>query len=779
MSLGTLQDAYARFDHHVACIRAAKPRQPTRDGLLSFGATAGRWSESRDRARAQDQLEVFRDWVYTSIRPIAMRIAAQPMHIGRLTRTKASPKKRAKDYTLPHGWRKQADNIEVLEEHELLATFNDPNEVQVRWNLVYATVCCLDLTGRAHLWFCRTSEGLQVWQMNPSWLKPINGRRLLERWQLTLPNGDEEELLGDEVCYIHYSNPVHPLAALGPTQAIARSIDTDASLQTSQSAQFRNGVIPSLAIIIGEKAEELIGEKMGRPLLDGRDREQIRHAIRAMHAGAYRAGEPLIMDALIADVKKISSTPEEMNYLESGGMLKGRIQQGYGTNPIINGELEGANRASAMAADDHFCDNTVNPRIEVISQSLTAWAAPLYADSGERLVVWLEPARPRDRDANERLLNHALDHGAISLDDWRSEALNLPPLPGGAGQVRLMPFNLIEVPLNQTAGEALDDQDAEQDSTPPPQDDSDDETDSDSDDAKQATGRKSPSAKRFRERYRAVWLKQHGALESNMVDDLATAIDDDTALVLADLERTYREGPTSPASLADECFDAARFKRSIQNVALRNMLRAATMGANIEAELMGLSERSLGLRLSTKRATADVWEILDAANLNEAAAAGIRAQLAETMSQPYWDALTKSQRDRLSAAIARGIEDGRDVDSVTRAVQRALGPGTSKVTAERIARTELTGAINAGHFAQRTELMRLGTVAGSEWVCMFNNSREDHEEADGQVVGYEQMFKVGDEEAPYPGHWSLSAEQRINCQCTSIPAGVMADEDDE
>ena len=53
-----------------------------------------------------------------------------------------------------------------------------------------------------------------------------------------------------------------------------------------------------------------------------------------------------------------------------------------------------------------------------------------------------------------------------------------------------------------------------------------------------------------------------------------------------------------------------------------------------------------------------------------------------------------------------------------------------------------------------------------------NDTREDHVEANGQVVGPGAMFVVGGEEAPYPGHWSLSAQERINCRCTILGSGL-------
>jgi len=55
------------------------------DSLLARGPE-GITPYRKDLSQSREQLEHFRDWVYSSIRPIAQTIAGQPVYVGRKKR---------------------------------------------------------------------------------------------------------------------------------------------------------------------------------------------------------------------------------------------------------------------------------------------------------------------------------------------------------------------------------------------------------------------------------------------------------------------------------------------------------------------------------------------------------------------------------------------------------------------------------------------------------------------------------------------------------------------
>lgn len=86
--------------------------------------------------------------------------------------------------------------------------------------------------------------------------------------------------------------------------------------------------------------------------------------------------------------------------------------------------------------------------------------------------------------------------------------------------------------------------------------------------------------------------------------------------------------------------------------------------------------------------------------------------------------------------------------------------------ARTTARTESIAAANAGTLEgwRQSEV-----IEGKEWCCAGGpRSRHIHIEADGQKVGLDEPFTVGEYELMHPGDSSLGAgpEEVCNCRCT-------------
>ena len=173
------------------------------------------------------------------------------------------------------------------------------------------------------------------------------------------------------------------------------------------------------------------GQTADMPVLEPEQRRELIQAILSVYEGAVNYNEPLIIDGMIEGVEKFTTTPQEMDFLASGDQVKSRILQAFGVNPIIVGEIAGANRAQAIVAEESFCENTVNPLIELLSESLTAWAAEFFA---EPLAAWIAPAVPHQAELDLQKWNAALRGGAVTVNEYRRNVLNLPDLPGGDEQ---------------------------------------------------------------------------------------------------------------------------------------------------------------------------------------------------------------------------------------------------------------------------------------------------------------------------------------------------------
>lgn len=385
--------------------------------LIANSGRGGLTLAPNNLAEAREQLGHFTGWQYVAIRAIATRTAGQEAFV-------------ASEPLGPRGMKAAGNDLEPLPAHPLIEAINDPNDLMVRWSLLFVTVCQLELTGLAYWWLAENPSGwLDIWPLPPDWVSPNPGRKT---WKIR-PPGDPQgfDVAYDDVACFSLPDPANPLGATSPLQTQAKAVDADERLQTCQSRAFSNGIHPGMAIIVA-KMEGPDGNVLNaRPVLTPEQQGQLIDGMRAMYGGATNYGEPFIVDGRIEDIKKITNTPAEMDFLESGKQTKSRIFKAFGVNPLIVGEIEGANRAQAYVAEQSFAANVVNPLLVLMGQVISAWVCPRFARPSERLTAWFAPVVPRDDDLDSRNWNTALTRQAVTVNEYRRHVLNLADVPWG------------------------------------------------------------------------------------------------------------------------------------------------------------------------------------------------------------------------------------------------------------------------------------------------------------------------------------------------------------
>jgi HK97 family phage portal protein len=361
-------------------------------------------------SKASEQYRANKGWVYACVRLVASRVAGQAIRVAR---------------TSPGVTKSASDAMAPLESHPLLNLLDDPNELMVAWGLMFSTVASLELSGRS-LWWVTQDEGRQsIVPIPTTWVEEVDAKRTA--WKIRPVNSAESfPVPGEQIVHFFYPDPSNPLGALSPLQQIAAAVDADDAIATSQVAAFRRGIHPSHAIIVGKTATS--GGESVRPKLTQTQRNQLLGAIKQAYQGVLHYGDPIIYDGIIEKIERISNSPEEMDFLNSGKVTKARILQGYGVSPILLGETEGANRASATVADEIFVANKVNPLLTLLSQTMQAWFAPMFGDG---LKVWIEPAVPRDDELTQKKWEQAATRGACTINEFRRNVLGLADIEGG------------------------------------------------------------------------------------------------------------------------------------------------------------------------------------------------------------------------------------------------------------------------------------------------------------------------------------------------------------
>ena len=128
--------------------------------------------------------------------------------------------------------------------------------------------------------------------------------------------------------------------------------------------------------------------------------------------------------------------------------------------------------------------------------------------------------------------------------------------------------------------------------------------------------------------------------------------------------------------------------------------------------------------------------------------------------------VTDTTYQAIKDALSEGTAAGESIQQIAARVG-AIFDEADQVRAETIARTEVGSAYGAS--------TRLGVsnapdsvVGGLQWIATRDGrARDDHADADGQVIPTDGFFDIGGEQLAYPGDPSGSPDNTINCRCVT------------
>jgi phage portal protein BeeE len=428
-------------------------RQKASLGIDIEGATVGSGGSlssliTQGADKSAQNYQLIRDWVATCLSAICRRTSSQNFGAGEKVKATDADKfsffahkSQAAGRRLPPSIKETITGslaLKPFEDHPALEFLQQPNPLQGKREFIDMWIMNLYASGQAYVigGDMGNEGGKQAWVIPTPWLTPKHDGGLFTSYVLK-PDGMTGEGIPvpkEAVHRAYFPDPSNLKKALCPIITQLRAIRIDESIQASQEQMFDKGIFPNVILEVGDTVGP-DGKSMGKPVLTGAQRRQLVRAVREIWNATLSNGDPAIIDGLIKDIKKLNAMPAEMDWLQSGKAIKERIFQMFGLNPIIVGEIVGANRAQASVADQSFIDNTVNPLTDRITVMLNNFIAPMFmgqaegkapAPSGKKLYLWLEEAVPKDDDLLLRKTTAGRTDGSISRNEARS-AQGLPP----------------------------------------------------------------------------------------------------------------------------------------------------------------------------------------------------------------------------------------------------------------------------------------------------------------------------------------------------------------
>lgn len=146
--------------------------------------------------------------------------------------------------------------------------------------------------------------------------------------------------------------------------------------------------------------------------------------------------------------------------------------------------------------------------------------------------------------------------------------------------------------------------------------------------------------------------------------------------------------------------------------------------------------------------------------VNNAVLSFIRRHIAKRVTQ-----VNETTKEHIRRLVDRGRDSELTPDDIARGIAD-IADTLAGPRAHVIARTETHTAANEAALQSARELE---VELKKEWVSsMDDRVRDDHRDANGQVVAMDEDFIVGGEGLKYPGDPSGSAENVIMCRCAQV-----------
>jgi HK97 family phage portal protein len=325
------------------------------------------------RDDTNEQLRNYQSWVYAAVNAIAQEAARSRPHAYRNT------------------GQAEHEQIPLAHTHPLCRLLAEPNPWMTPWEMWYLTMVYLELTGNC-FWYIASrhvgdralSAPAEVWIVPTPWVKVVpDAERFVAAYEVAAPGTRPERFSPDEILHLKYPNPLNLHYGLSPLQANALTIDANSELLRSRYQTFLAGPRPGIVL----KTEQTLSEQTVRRLEDKLEQK---------YAGREHWQRPLVLEQGLS-ASPWTLTPAEMDFLNSARMTRDEILALFRVPPAITGIVENLGLGGNIwqGARIMFCEGTIQPKLDLIAQSLTRTLARRF---GVDLMLEFPDCSPRNQE---------------------------------------------------------------------------------------------------------------------------------------------------------------------------------------------------------------------------------------------------------------------------------------------------------------------------------------------------------------------------------------------
>lgn len=569
----------------------------------------------------------------------------------------------------------------------------------------------------------------QLWLTRPDRVRIIPDSKGYIAGFLVGEGKSRVSILPDEMVWFRYFNPLDELAGLSPIAPLRLGLNTSLEVQKHNFSVFRNGPMADSAITTEETpTDEEIDEFYAR--------------LRKRLAGTENSHLPIVLSAGM-DVKSVGMTSRDLEFMATLRWSLEEVCRVYGIPKILLQDMEHATFNNTEHAERIFWRNTMVPHLIFLQEEVN-----------EMLIKTVDPFLHAAFDLSdiEALGEDATVISDRDRKDIEAGVLTINEVRGGRGLASVSWGDSWWVDIRKVP---ISDTETDPDQLPP--EDLEDLEDGEDEDREYPNGTYpgTPAgthigihkSRRPTDRvFQSIVLKQFGAgvpRFEKLHRDLFGIQKVDVLRRLRSIRdiSSIESIEYSVKQMGEVVFDAADWNDLFIERGSPLFL------GNLEAGARGvISAFGLGFAFDSNNPVVRDW-----------VAASTR----------LWSQLVNQETAiLLMEEIQAGINLGESIPQITSRVEKVFA-FNDLVRAERIARTQVIGAVNSGHqFAYEQS----GVVERKRWIATHDDRvRSSHLATDGQIVNLHDTFSVGGFPMMYPGDLNAPASETVNCRCTTAP----------
>ncbi len=612
--------------------------------------------------------------------------------------------------------RGRGNNMEVIKNHEIAIRLENPNPEMDSAKLWQEWVVNMMLAGEIGLEVVRSVSGSKILELWPreaqdfTVRKGEGGRRYrrVAAYKIDDKEGAPYTLPPDQFIHFLFYNPQNPWRGLAPISAVRTGVVIDQLAQAWTRLFFRNQARPDFAIIA----------PMG---MTKTEKEELILELDQKTGGGEGLHRPIVLEEGVTDIKPFSFPPKDIEWIEQRKLSRDEIGAIFG----VPDEIMGYGRDTYEnfdVADRVLWTLTLVPLVGLRDHTLTRYFRRVKAlKPDERIETNLSAVPQLQENKGEKIqqLDTLAGRGyPINLaSDWLE--LGIPHVNGG--DQGYLPMSMIAIT-----------------STPPG--------------GKMAAGMQQKSLLDYGSpEHKQLWEAKQARL-NNPVKALQRIVKREFQRQQNDITRKLRASRTFGRGKFKDDTDRIPPVEELFNTTVEEAAFIAAFEAAVENAVLLVATAELadlGIEMEFELSRPEVK-------------AGIKHVL-QTVAQKTNATTWIDLIDLFQAAEA----EGEGIPAIQERISAYFVGRKSDWQTERIARTTMNASTNFGSL----EAWKQSQVVSSHvWISALTpRTRDWHADAHGQTRLLSEMFEVGGERLAHPGDPNGSAENIINCLCTTFP----------